>query len=103
MALTLLSLAFYLWALGKWGKYLKGKDTPLGRKRLYGALSAIPMLVASIYYGYDAFNSGSFDIGAFVFMLVWNAAAVTLGFIAVVYAPKWIVGAPKSVRKSGAK
>lgn len=103
MALTLIGLALYLWLLGKWGKYLKARGTPLRRKRLYGALAAIPMLALSFYYGYNDYSGEAYGIGAFVFTLVWNAAVVILGFITVVYAPKWIVGTPKPVGNPPAK
>jgi predicted alpha/beta hydrolase len=93
-----LGLALYLMGLGKWGKSLKAKNAPLGRRRLYGVLAAFPSLAAPFYYGYGAYNSG-----VFIFMLVWSTVVAILGFITVVYAPKWIVGTPKHVGHPAAK
>ncbi|MGC1618036.1 MAG: hypothetical protein WA765_06055 [Candidatus Acidiferrum sp.] len=90
MAISVLGLAFYLMALGSWGKSLSAKNAPLNRRRLYGVLAAIPSIVAPLYYGY-----GDYTSGLFIFMLAWCGIVAVLGFITVVYAPKWIVGAPK--------
>ncbi|SRR5260370_19515553 len=98
MAMAVFGLALYLMALGKWGKSLKAKNTPLGRKRLYGFVAAIPSLVSPFYYGYGAYNSGMF-----MFMLAWCTVVAILGFITVAYAPKWIVGAPKPDANTSAK
>jgi hypothetical protein len=85
-------------ALGKWGKSLKAKNTPIGRKRLYGLLAVLPSIAAPFYYGYGAYTSG-----LFLFMLVWCGIVAVLGFITVVYAPKWIVGAPKPIENPSGK
>ncbi len=98
MVMLFLGLAFYLFWLGKWGKSLKAKNTPLGRKRLYGLLAALPYIVAPFYYGYGAYASGFF-----LFLLVLYSVVAVLGFITVVYAPKWIVGAPKPVEHAAPK
>ena len=98
MALMALGLALYLMALGKWGKNLKAKNSPLGRRRLYGFLAALPSIAAPFYYGY-----GDYTSGLFLFMLVWCVIVAILGFITVAYAPKWIVGAPKPVTNPTAK
>lgn len=98
MAIAVLGLAFYLMALGKWGKSLKEKNSPLSRRRLYGLLATLPSIAAPFYYGYPDYTSG-----VFLFMAVWCGIVAVLGFITVVYAPKWIVGAPKPVANPTAK
>lgn len=92
MAQALLGLAFYLAALAWLGKRLRAKNTPLGRRRLYGVIAAaFPLALPLID------RSNSFDI-SFVILFAWQAVVAALGFITVVYAPKWIVGAPKPAR-----
>jgi hypothetical protein len=98
MGIAVLGLALYLWLMGKWGKYLRAKNTPLGRRRLYGILGVLPQLVAPFYFEY-----GSYSSDLFVLMLLSCSAVAILGFITVAYAPKWIVGAPKPVGNSAAK
>lgn len=98
MAMVVLGLALYLWLLGKWGKYLKTKNTPLGRRRLYGILGALPQIVSPFYYGY-----GDYASGPFMFMLVYCFVVAILGFITVAYAPAWIVGRPKPVGNPASK
>jgi len=98
MAIAVLGLVLYLWLLGKWGKYLKTKNTPLGHRRLYGTLGALPQIVSPFYYAY-----GDYASGPFIFSLVVGFVAAILGFITVAYAPPWIVGTPKPVGSPGAK
>ncbi len=98
MAMAVLGLAFYLMALSKWGKSLKAKNAPLGRRRLYGFLAALPSIASPFYYGYPDYTSG-----LFLFLVVWCGIVAILGFITVVYAPNWIAGAPKPVANATTK
>jgi hypothetical protein len=98
MAMAVLGLALYLWLLGKWGKHLKTKNTPLGRRRLYGILASLLNLLAPFSYWYDGYRGGWF-----MFMLLYCFVVAILGFITVAYAPAWIVGTPKPVENPTAK
>lgn len=98
MAMAVIGLALYLMVLGKWGKGLKAKNAPLGLRRFYGFFAALPSIAAPFYYGYPDYASW-----LSLFMVVWCGIVAILAFITVVYAPKWIVGAPKPVANSTAK
>jgi hypothetical protein len=93
MAQALLGLAFYLSALAWWGKKLRAKNTPIGRRRLYGILAAaVPLAIPFLD------RSNSFGTGEFAFLVAVQTVVAGLGFVTVVYAPEWIVGAPKPVK-----
>jgi len=38
---------------------------------------------------------GDYDRGAFIFSIVWAAMIATLGFVTIVWFPKWVVGPPR--------
>ena len=82
MAVALFGLAFYLMSLARWGKSLKEKNAPQGRRHLYGALAgAVPLIPPFFYGGYWP-------------LFVWGAICGSLGYATVAYAPQWIVGKP---------
>jgi hypothetical protein len=86
MAMAIFGVVFYLIALAKWAKSLQEKNVPLGRRRIYGVIAAIPMLVVPLLY----IGSASATVSAILF--AWCAAWASLGYVTIVYRPKWIVG-----------
>jgi hypothetical protein len=85
MAMAIFGLAFYLIALAKWAKNLQEKNVPLGRRRIYGVIAALPMLVVPLFIG-----NASPTVTAIFF--AWCVAWAILGYVTVVHRPKWIVG-----------
>ncbi len=84
MAMAILGLALYLMGLAKWGKSLQAKNASVGRKRMYGVIAAVPMLVAWLFYG-----------GGLI-LFAWCVACGVLGYITVAHAPRWIVGGARN-------
>jgi hypothetical protein len=80
VALAVLGLALYLWVLAKRGKNLQATNAPLARRRIYGLVAALPMLIVPLFYGGN------------LIMFAWCVPCGVLGYITVAHAPPWIVG-----------
>lgn len=84
----ILGLALYLIAAARWSAWLREKAVSKQRLKVYGFLVAAVPLGAGAYSLFD--NQSSVDWKAF--SLAFEAVIAVLGYVTVVYSPKWIVG-----------
>jgi N6-adenosine-specific RNA methylase IME4 len=80
-----LGLIVYLIGLAKWARHLQEKNATIRRKQIYGVIAAVPMLAVPFYSWSDSGTENAI-------VSVWCFACAILGYVTVVYRPKWIVG-----------
>jgi len=81
MAIAVLGLALYLWALAREGKKLRAQNATIGRRRMWGLLVSVPMVLLPLMYPDHR-----------LLMFAALAPFAILGYITVVYTPHWILG-----------
>jgi hypothetical protein len=81
MAIAVLGLALYLWGLAREGKKLRAQNATMGRRRMWGLTVSVPLVLLPLIYPDHR-----------LFMVAALAPFAILGYITVVYTPRWIVG-----------
>jgi hypothetical protein len=81
MAIAVLGLALYLWALARQGKTLQAQNATMRRRCVRGLLVSVPLVLLPLMYPDHR-----------LFMFAALAPFAILGYITVVYTPRWIVG-----------
>ena len=75
------SLALYLIGCAGWAKRLITSETLLRKRQLHGAIiGSLPLVMAVVFHP------------ANIYVYAWSLIVGILGYITVVYRPKWIVG-----------
>ena len=75
-----IGLALYLIACAQWGKHLQDKNATLKKKQLHGLIAAAVEMVMCVV------------VGANIYVLSFGVVCAVLGYVTIVYRPKWIVG-----------
>jgi hypothetical protein len=80
MALIILGLVLYLTGCAAWAKRLRDKNATLKTRQLHGLTSVVIAMAMPVLVGGSGFS------------YVLGAIFGVLGYLTIVYRPKWIVG-----------
>ena len=81
MLLIVISVLGYLFLCAKVGKYLRDKNASMSIKRVCGLVALLINVAPIMFVGIHGY-----------FLAAFGMACGVLGYVTVVYRPKWIVG-----------